>query len=242
MALQKSPTLAALTLNTDGTGMQHKDPPLPWYIIHPASKPKLWWDMWSMLILVYTVIVVPVRLSFDVEEFCPDPLWWIEAVIDICFVCDFVLNWFTAVYTARMDGDAAEMGLSTSLGAIACEYLRSWFLIDVVSSAPIDLCFSLFFSGCNGAPIVNNVTYMDVTSSDVSSFAGTARLVRILRLIKLLKVLRVFKLQSRMTDLGDRVPILNFPILKIFPTLFVRAQHARTRARRHPPFSPTHPP
>ena len=71
---------------------------MPCYLIHPTSRSKVMWDSWSVLILVYTVFLVPMRLGFDIEDFCPEPIWIFEAVIDSSFMLDLVLSFFTAVY------------------------------------------------------------------------------------------------------------------------------------------------
>ena len=46
--------------------------------------------------------------------------------------------------------DQGNMALRTEKHVIACAYLRSWFIVDFVSSAPIDLFFSLYYHGCSG--------------------------------------------------------------------------------------------
>ena len=190
---------------------------VPWYIIHSGWRAKLWWDMWGVAILIFTVIIVPMRLAFDKEEHCPDPFWWIEAVVDVCFVLDLIFTFFTGVYV-ESDG---EMVLSTNLKTIAYQYVWSWFAVDFISAAPIDLVFSIAVNGCDGdIPAANATNGQRRGGGGASTIGNTARLVRILRLIKLLKILRVLKLQNRMAELGDRVPMLNSPILKIFPTLF----------------------
>jgi hypothetical protein len=76
--------------------------PLPRHIIRPDSTRKLWWDAYAVIILIYAVIVAPLRLSFDVEDYCPSSVWILEAVIDVCFVIDLVLNFFTAVYVSHL--------------------------------------------------------------------------------------------------------------------------------------------
>ena len=163
-------------LVNEGSGSRPES--MPWYVIDPSSYAKLWWDVWAVLILVYVVVIAPMRLAFMVEDHCPSFMWLLEAIIDVCFVVDLFLNFFTAVYVSD-----SNMGttLKTDLRTIACVYLRSWFLIDIVSSAPIDLVLTLYLTGCR--PPQQN--YLENSGSSVGSIT---KLVRSLRIVKLLKV------------------------------------------------------
>ena len=179
--------------------------PVPWYIVHPGCFGKVLWDTFAVLILVYTVVLAPLKLGFDVEDYCPSGLWWWEAIIDTTFFCDMLLNFVTAVY---VDDDKGGMPLSTSLPTIACTYLRSWFAVDFVSSMPVDLFMSIIVHGCSGAPYggIAGAPYVaDVNGTAADSSAlealGLLRMVRILRLVKLLKILRVLRLQQRLEEL-----------------------------------------
>ena len=68
-------------------------------LFHPHSRGRLLWDVLSMMALVYNIVVVPYRISFDSTEFCPNSLWILEAIIDWFFVCDIILNFFTAYHS-----------------------------------------------------------------------------------------------------------------------------------------------
>lgn len=143
---QTQRSLRKLGLAPEGQDAFQKLPP---FRVHPGWKSKLAWDLWGVFILVITVVVVPIRLAFDVEDFCPSSIWVVEAFIDVCFCLDLCVNFLTAVYVdTRGDG---ELELSGSLPVIAREYMRSWFIVDFVSSVPVDTCFSIAVHGCNGA-------------------------------------------------------------------------------------------
>ena len=62
---------------------------------------------------------------------------------------------------------------------IAWRYLRSWFLVDVLSTIPVDLLVEVF-SG----------------TEDGSQSVGTLKLLRILRLARLLKMVRLLKINK----------------------------------------------
>ena len=190
-------------------GDGEKDEPLPWYILHPSGKCKMWWDAYAVIILVYAVCGAPLRLGFDVEDYCPSAIWTFEAIVDICFILDLFLNFFTAVYVVDIKGDHI---LTAHLGVIAKKYILTWFAIDLTSSAPIDLVTSLAINGCTGGAAASGL--------NIGSIGDTARMVRILRLVKLLKVLRILRLGSRFAELGDRAPVLNAPLFKLMQPLF----------------------
>ena len=185
------------------------EPVLPRYILHPSGKFKMWWDTFAVIILIYAVCCAPLRLGFDVEDYCPSGIWVFEALVDICFIIDLILNFITAVYVVDNKGDQQ---ITAKLGVIAKKYLTSWFAIDVTSSAPIDLVTSITINGCTGSAAASGLS--------LGSIGDTARMVRILRLVKLLKVLRILRLGSRFAELGDRAPILNAPLFKLLQPLF----------------------
>ena len=33
------------------------------------------WDMWALVILIYTVVVAPLRLGFMIDNYCPEGIW-----------------------------------------------------------------------------------------------------------------------------------------------------------------------
>ena len=152
-------------------------------IIPPFSPRKMIWDMIGVALLQWTIILTPLRLGFDVEDFCPSSIWVWEFTIDCFFMMDLMLNFFTAVYV-ESDGAPA---LSSDMCDIARDYLKHWFSIDLVSSLPVDAILSLVLEGCNGAP----------NSSESSSKLGALSMVRILRLVKLFRIFRALKLQAR---------------------------------------------
>lgn len=62
---------------------------------------------------------------------------------------------------------------------IAKNYIKTWFIIDLISSLPIDYLFLFFDQGEN---------------SGGYSIARTGRAIKVLRLVKLLSLLRLLRL------------------------------------------------
>lgn len=152
-------------------------------IMRPFALRKVIWDLIGVVFLLWTIVLTPLRLGFDVEDFCPSSIWIWEFTIDCFFMMDLVLNFFTAVY---VESDTGNM-LSSDMCDIAWDYLKHWFLIDLVSSLPVDAILALALEGCNGAP----------DSSESSSKLGALSMIRILRLVKLFRIFRALKLQAR---------------------------------------------
>jgi len=76
-------------------------------------------------------LLTPFRLAFGDLE---DPLEWmiINYTIDICFLIDIIIIFNSAFY----DG---EFIVVEDRKIIAKEYLRGWFLIDLLAIIPFDL-------------------------------------------------------------------------------------------------------
>ena len=91
-----------------------------------------------MVSLIWVSIFVPLRIGFDWPAV---GMWFIiDSVIDLYFIFDFVLGFFTAVHLhedTRVDDDASgdyfEFGghyVVVDKKRIALSYLRGWFAID----------------------------------------------------------------------------------------------------------------
>ena len=96
------------------------------------SKKILWlfffqnlWDIVLAFLLVYTLIVLPLRLAFKVMDY-PQ----LDYTIDALFITDIIINFNTPFE------DLEQRYLVTNRKRIACTYLKGWFLIDLISSFP----------------------------------------------------------------------------------------------------------
>lgn len=159
-----------------------------------------------MALLLYNAIVIPLRICFDVSDYCPSGIWLWEAFADWFFVADLVLNFFTGVVVPGGDGTA-----SSSPAVIARHYLRSWFVVDLISSVPLDFFITTQASGCAGQPV------------DASSGGGldVLKLVRMLRLIKLFKLFRLLKISKMIANVQDHIPIPPMAFQSLYMVLIV---------------------
>uniref|UniRef100_A0A8C9JMZ0 Hyperpolarization activated cyclic nucleotide gated potassium channel 3 n=1 Tax=Panthera tigris altaica TaxID=74533 RepID=A0A8C9JMZ0_PANTA len=104
------------------------------WIIHPYSDFRFYWDLIMLLLMVGNLIVLPVGITFFKEE--NSPPWIVFNVLsDTFFLLDLVLNFRTGIVVE----EGAEILLAPR--AIRSRYLRTWFLVDLISSIPVDYIF-----------------------------------------------------------------------------------------------------
>ena len=144
----------------------------PWYILNPENNSMEYWTKFNTLLLLYTAIVAPYRLSF----ISADEGGWVEIeyMISACFFLDFLVNCFLAYYDT-------EKNLVSEPKKILMNYLCGWMLLDLFASMPYSLIF-------NSGNHYNNIVRV-------------VRLPRLIRLIKVVKLLRLVKIMkiSRMS-------------------------------------------
>jgi CRP-like cAMP-binding protein/voltage-gated potassium channel Kch len=128
----------------------------------PGSPFRNKWDFILAICILYSVVVVPYRLGFNVEVSASQmPAWfWWDWVVDAFFWMDIVVNFRTCYVIKETSAMVVDPGM------ISKAYLSGWFALDFLSTFPFD----------------------QVTSSDSLRIF---KLFRILRLFRLLKLLRL---------------------------------------------------
>ncbi|KAJ8287881.1 hypothetical protein COCON_G00005400, partial [Conger conger] len=141
------------------------------WIIHPYSDFRFYWDLLMLLLMMGNLIILPVGITFFENE---NTLPWIifNVVSDTLFLVDLVLNFRTGI----VKEDSTEILLDPR--AIRQRYLKSWFLVDFVSSIPVDYIFLM----------------VDLEARIDSEVYRTARALRIVRFTKILSLLRLLRL------------------------------------------------
>ena len=104
-------------------------------VIMPASPFKITWDILCVGLLLYAVVITPLKIGFGIEEHCPDGSWVFDVIVDAIFLFDCGLNFFTAAWIKDHFG---ELKVSGRMDVIAKTYLKSWFIVDFSSSVPVD--------------------------------------------------------------------------------------------------------
>lgn len=98
-------------------------------LLHPQEPFILTWQFIVGIGILYSIIVVPLRLGFDYDA---TGSWYLlEFIIDGFFMMDIVLNFRTAFFNE-------ERLLVFDPRVIFWRYAKSWFLVDLVSTVPID--------------------------------------------------------------------------------------------------------
>ncbi|XP_008290475.1 potassium/sodium hyperpolarization-activated cyclic nucleotide-gated channel 3 [Stegastes partitus] len=141
------------------------------WIIHPYSDFRFYWDLLMLLLMMGNLIILPVGITFFRDENTPS---WIifNVVSDTLFMVDLVLNFRTGI----MKEDSTEILLDPR--AIRQKYLKTWFLVDFVSSIPVDYIFLM----------------VDSLDSEVYRTARALRIVRFTKILSLLRLLRLSRL------------------------------------------------
>ncbi|KAK1805934.1 hypothetical protein P4O66_012980, partial [Electrophorus voltai] len=142
------------------------------WIIHPYSDFRFYWDFTMLMFMVGNLIIIPVGITFFKDE--TTPAWIIFNVVsDTFFLMDLVLNFRTGIVFE----DNTEIILDPK--KIKKKYLRTWFVVDFISSIPVDYIFLIVEKG------------MD---SEVYKTARALRIVRFTKILSLLRLLRLSRL------------------------------------------------
>uniref|UniRef100_A0A8C6WKX0 Hyperpolarization activated cyclic nucleotide gated potassium and sodium channel 2 n=1 Tax=Neogobius melanostomus TaxID=47308 RepID=A0A8C6WKX0_9GOBI len=142
------------------------------WIIHPYSDFRFYWDFSMLMFMVGNLIIIPVGITFFKEE-TTTPWIIFNVVSDTFFLIDLVLNFRTGIVFE----DNTEIILDPN--KIKQKYLKSWFVVDFVSSIPVDYIFLIVERG------------MD---SEVYKTARALRIVRFTKILSLLRLLRLSRL------------------------------------------------
>eukprot|EP01084_Bolivina_argentea_P255386 429527_1 len=144
-------------------------------ILHPVGPFRCIWDMFVMILLIYTSIEIPFTMSFGQSN----TTLYISVCVDLLLFIDIFLNFHTA-YFDKYDS----LRLVTNKKYICKKYFRTWFLIDFITCIP----FELFIRG-------NNVDEYDSTEGPEASRAFTyIKILRVFRLLRIIKILRFLKM------------------------------------------------
>eukprot|EP01083_Nonionella_stella_P013005 36732_1 len=145
---------------------------LPRTIIHPETEWRSWWDVFMMLLVSYYAIITPINIAFDKSPF---NIISLEVTFNCFFVIDIILQFFTSY---KHDKGQNAGRLETSHTKIIKNYLKGWFVIDVLASFPIDIILTAI-TGQSGGNTLN-------------------RLLRLVRSVKLMRILRMSRIWKRL--------------------------------------------
>ncbi|XP_071548483.1 potassium/sodium hyperpolarization-activated cyclic nucleotide-gated channel 3 isoform X7 [Panulirus ornatus] len=176
------------------------------WIIHPCSNFRFYWDLCMLFLLVANLIILPVAISFFNDDLSTR---WIafNCLSDTIFLIDIVVNFRTGI---MQQDNSEQVILDPKL--IARHYLKTWFLLDLISSVPLDYIFLIFNKFDRDASSTSSsqghltalmpyfslpfsMQYRDKEDFNESfQILQAGRALRILRLAKLLSLVRLLRL------------------------------------------------
>ena len=175
---------------------------IPPFIIDPHTPWKAFWDIWVALLIAYSVIMVPLRVCFSLRSCIFSADWTWELFVDCCFFADILLTFRTALIFD--DPEKQKRMVVTDARRIAYHYIKGWFVIDVVSTIPIDTIIELtLYASASAAEAQSLRSCSSLTDSNLRS----TMMLRVLRLVRLLKLFRTLKLGLLFRRLDDAVNI-----------------------------------
>jgi hypothetical protein len=107
----------------------------PWWIFHPHAYYRRMWDGFAIMLIIYNAFFIPYNLAFITVSTGTPPF---DRAVDCFFGLDIILNFCTGYQQSATTGGAVIM-VPTK---IAKNYIKSWFVVDFVSTFPFDLIFS----------------------------------------------------------------------------------------------------
>ncbi|NXR28821.1 KCNH1 protein, partial [Cinclus mexicanus] len=180
-------------------------PKTPPHIILHYCVFKTTWD-WIILILTfYTAILVPYNVSFKTKQ---NNVAWlvVDSIVDVIFLVDIVLNFHTTFV-----GPAGEVISDPKL--IRMNYLKTWFVIDLLSCLPYDVINAFENVDEVSAPLpLPSINYYSVTGGEAQDrgkkFYGISSLFSSLKVVRLLRLGRVARKLDHYIEYGAAVLVL----------------------------------
>eukprot|EP00056_Hartaetosiga_gracilis_P017603 m.7812 g.7812 ORF g.7812 m.7812 type:complete len:890 (+) comp5917_c0_seq2:238-2907(+) len=158
-----------------------KEVTLSYFVIHPYSTFRWYWDLLMVFMLIFTVVSVPVAIAFFYEG-TGKAYFVCSCIIDSLFLVDIFINFRTGIVSPH-----ALHVIILDKKAITRHYLRGWFFVDLISSLPLDY----IITACYG------VSYDSPSYLKASRALKFIRVTKLLTLLRLLRVTRVFRMFRR---------------------------------------------
>ncbi|KAJ0412265.1 hypothetical protein ATCC90586_006651 [Pythium insidiosum] len=133
------------------------------FMVHPNSKFRRTWDVLTATCVLYVCIMVPLIIGFNYVDW--GKRYVIDTIVDVYFVIDMVMTMRTGVYSN------GEVIMDSRI--VLRRYLRSWFIIDVISNFPLAL-------------------FVDSSARKSVKIVKLQKLPKLLRIGRLLKYLREY--------------------------------------------------
>mmetsp|Transcript_9171 Transcript_9171/g.18370 ORF Transcript_9171/g.18370 Transcript_9171/m.18370 type:complete len:478 (-) Transcript_9171:68-1501(-) len=133
----------------------------PWYLIPADSPYKAIWDVSTVLLTLYSLFLTHSHISTRNHGVTES-----GALVELWFVVDILLNFFTEYKS--MDGN-----VNSDHYSAAKQYLRTWFIVDALSTVPWELWFL--------QPIIDSQNARGVVKKTFFRSKGVLKVTRVLR-------------------------------------------------------------
>ena len=161
----------------------YDEEPLPRFIRDPDSKFSAVWDITSVIFLLFVTATVPLRACFAVDVDIWSAEFYVDLVIDVFFITDVVINFRTAFFDHNGFREYRDW-------PIARNYMKGWFVIDLVSCLPVG--------------------YIQYFVSDEGGGDDNFRSVKSMRLVKMTKMMRLARIKRILSRHGSDVNYQQF--------------------------------
>ncbi len=208
----------------------------PWYLIDPRTSTRLaQWDAAGGIALCYTALVAPFEVAFlEPSSTAANPRFVVNRIIDFFFLADMVVQLFVmypmevAVEVDDRKTALKKIGIIappkstiemvTSQRKIAMHYLRTWFIIDLLSVLTIIFDILPLVQEQRRARAVEESEEADGDDGG-NSAVNTLRILRVLRVLRLIKLVRLIK-SSRIIKRWQSSIALDFSTQTVLSCLF----------------------
>ena len=100
---------------------------------HPYASYRQMFSIFIAIVLMYSILSVPYRISLSMPAPTFGMWWWIDLSVDVIFLVDIVFNFRVGIMQER--GHVAHFERDPLI--VACKYCKLWFWIDLITSVPI---------------------------------------------------------------------------------------------------------
>lgn len=162
-----------------------------YFMISPECILKVYWNTLKILLLMIESILIPYILSFN-----PSNILLYQHVIEfieLLFIFDIIMSFNTEIYYNGI--------LFSNRLFIAKQYIKSWFLIDFISSIPFQYIF-------DNANLTEPVLYISATNTEALKFLWLLKLLRLFEAKKL-----VYQLEDYLVSSILLIPLRAFKFL-----------------------------
>ena len=174
-------------------------------IISPLSVGHSVWDLFMSFILAVSVISLPLGMAF--EDNSENNFFVLNVTIDCLFIIDIFVTFITGYVNSN---DILVMDSKQ----IAIHYMKTWFIVDIIASFPLDPILVSIEANENA----------DSNDAKVTNLVKSVRVLRLLRMAKLFRLLRLSRVSKYFTmarvylqhTLRCSVPMGLLKLLKLF--------------------------